>query len=79
MDGSDTIVIIVSHDRAFLAAVATDIVEFTNQQLKQWNMDFDTYIEAKRMKAAKQQQQIQLLEKRRAAALDSANRMERAA
>jgi ATP-binding cassette subfamily F protein 3 len=79
MDGLDTIVLVVSHDRAFLAAVATDIVEFVAQSLKQWPMGFDDYIEAKQMKATKQAHQIESLERRRNAAIEQANRMEKAA
>ena len=48
LEGTDTITMLISHDRAFLAATATDIVEFSNQSLRQFAMDFDTYIDAKR-------------------------------
>jgi ATPase subunit of ABC transporter with duplicated ATPase domains len=58
LDETDTIVLIVSHDRSFLAATATDIVEFTGRKLVQWAMDFDEYIEAKEMAAAKMAQQV---------------------
>jgi ATPase subunit of ABC transporter with duplicated ATPase domains len=75
----DTIVLIVSHDRAFLSEVATDILEFANQTIKQWGMPFDDYIEAKRARAAKQGREVENLEKRRTAAIEAANKMEKVA
>ena len=75
----DTIVLIVSHDRAFLSAVATDIIEFENQTLKQWGMPFDDYIQAKRARAAKMGREIGNLEKKRSAAIEKANKMEKLA
>lgn len=62
LDGTDTITMIVSHDRAFLAATATDIVEFSNQTLRQFSMDFDAYIETKRARAAKMEREVDNLE-----------------
>ena len=79
LDGTDTITMIVSHDRAFLAATATDIVEFTNQTLRQYSMDFDTYIETKRARAAKMEREVDNLEKKRQRAIEVANKLEKAA
>ena len=70
---------IVSHDRAFLAATATDIVEFSNQSLRQYAMNFDTYIESKRARAAKMEKEVENLGKKRQHAMDVANKLEKAA
>lgn len=79
LEGTDTITMIVSHDRAFLAATASDIVEFSNQTLRQFAMDFDTYIETKRARAAKMAKEMDNLEKKRQHAIDVANKLEKAA
>ena len=79
LDGTDTITMIVSHDRAFLAATATDIVEFSNQTLRQFSMNFDAYIETKRARAAKMEREVENLEKKRQHAIEVANKLEKAA
>eukprot|EP00301_Raphidiophrys_heterophryoidea_P003311 c11500_g1_i1.p1 GENE.c11500_g1_i1~~c11500_g1_i1.p1 ORF type:complete len:811 (+),score=231.90 c11500_g1_i1:117-2549(+) len=47
----DSVLVVVSHDRAFLSRVSTDIIEFSGGRLEQWAMGYDEYVETKMQKA----------------------------
>eukprot|EP00931_Biecheleriopsis_adriatica_P106109 TRINITY_DN80622_c0_g1_i1.p1 TRINITY_DN80622_c0_g1~~TRINITY_DN80622_c0_g1_i1.p1 ORF type:complete len:706 (-),score=158.54 TRINITY_DN80622_c0_g1_i1:113-2230(-) len=76
--GYESVVVIVSHDRAFLDVVATDIIEFTGQKLVLWAMDFQTYIVSKHNESVNYESQAEQLENKRAQAMETASRLERA-
>ncbi len=49
--------IVISHDRAFLNAICTDIIELRGQKLYRWTGNYDSYLE---QKAAHEEQQLAL-------------------
>ena len=51
---SECVVVLVSHDRALLNAVATDIILFAKQQLKYYAGNYDAFEQAKAERLAKQ-------------------------
>eukprot|EP00041_Stephanoeca_diplocostata_P033032 m.1079616 g.1079616 ORF g.1079616 m.1079616 type:complete len:887 (-) comp24254_c0_seq78:2660-5320(-) len=71
-------VLIVSHDRAFLGAVVTDIIEFTDKQLVPWGMDFYTYVDAKEKKAQAWINKASALDRKREALDKSIKQLEKA-
>lgn len=62
----DTCVVCVSHDRNFLNAVCTYIIDFVNKGLKYYPGNFDAYEEQKADKELKQQRLHDNLERKRA-------------
>ena len=61
----------VSHDRAFLNAVATDIIYFNNKKLKYIPGNFDNFIEKKEERLRQQQKQQEVDEKKTKKILES--------
>jgi len=58
---SGTSLVLVSHDRFFVSAVATDIILFENQQLRYFPGDYEAFLEAE---ANTEARQLQLLDSR---------------
>ena len=70
---------VVSHDRAFLNAVATDIVHFHRKQLHYYPGNFDAFEKARNDKLAKQRHMQESLDRQRAHMEDSIKKMKQKA
>jgi ATPase subunit of ABC transporter with duplicated ATPase domains len=47
IENSESTVVIVSHDRAFLNAVTTDTIHFFEQKLRYYKGNYDTFEKAR--------------------------------
>jgi ABC transport system ATP-binding/permease protein len=56
--------VFVTHDRAFLRAVATRIIELDRGRLFDWSCDYDTFLVRKEMELAAEEKQNALFDKR---------------
>jgi len=74
------IVVIVSHDRAFLDAVCTDILRLVNRKIELYpGMDYSTYAEATEDRVAAAEREVAALEKKKDSMKASIEAMERKA
>ncbi len=56
--------VFVTHDRAFLRAVATRIIELDRGRLFDWSCDYDTFLERKELALAAEEKQNALFDKK---------------
>lgn len=57
--GWPTTLLVVSHDRMFLNAVATDILDLHSQRLEAYRGDYDTYEKTRLEKLKNQQKEFE--------------------
>lgn len=67
---SDRTILLVSHDRAFLDAVCTDIIHFSNQKLKYYPGNYSAFEQRQAEKAARDAQILDASERKRTKAME---------
>ena len=72
-------VIVVSHDKEFLNAVATDIIHFINKKLSYYPCDFEAFLKVREDKKKKKIHLQENLDKKREMLQDSMKKMQKAA